>query len=143
MVLLAGPSVKVTLDGLALFNCKHVLEVEHCLFPVSVLCVWAGREPDGLVACGKLDIEPRNDGVDEVAAAGLQLVWKIEGKVSDGAGVQVECDDWGWVSHDGLDVDSVDEGLGHGSFLERSVVETPDVVPDCSLESVSANKMTG
>jgi len=41
---------------------------------VGVLGVGSGGEADGLVAGGELDVEPRDDGMDEVAAARLELV---------------------------------------------------------------------
>ena len=74
VVLLAGLVLQDTADGLAFFDSKHVLEVEDGLFPVCVLCVGAGREADGLVASGKLNVEPGDDGVDKVIAAHLELV---------------------------------------------------------------------
>jgi hypothetical protein len=130
VVLLAGPRVEDTGDVLALLDSEHVLEVEDGLFPVRVLCVRARGELDGLVARGELNVEPRNDGVDEVAAAHLEAKGAVEGQVGDGASVEVEGQDGRGVGDDGLDVDGVDEGLSHGGGLERRVVEAPDVIPD-------------
>lgn len=130
VVLLARSGVEDTGDGLALFDGQDVLEVEDGLFPVGVLCVWAGGELDGLVAGGELNVEPGNDGVDEVAAADFEAVRTVEGEICDGAGVEVEGDDGGGVGDDSLDVDGVDEGLGHGGGFERRVIEAPDVIPD-------------
>ena len=93
MVLVARPGVECACDGLALLDCEHVLEVEHGLFPVRVLGVWAGREADRLVACGELNVEPCDDGVDKVAAADLEREGAVEGEVGDGAGVEVEGED--------------------------------------------------
>lgn len=131
MVLLAGLVLQHSADGLALLDCQDVLEVEHGLFPVRVLCVGASGESDGLVAGSELDIEPGNDGVDEVATTHLELVRQMECEIGDCAGVEIEGDDWRWISDDGLDVNGVDERLRHGGGLERSVVEAPDVIPDC------------
>jgi hypothetical protein len=130
VVLLAWPGVKDTGYALTLLDGQDVLEVEDSLFPVGVLCVGASGELDGLVASGELNVEPRDDGVDEVGAANLQAVRHVEGQVGDGTGVKIESEDGGGVGDDGLDVDGVDEGLGHGGGLERAVVEAPDVVPD-------------
>jgi hypothetical protein len=130
VVLLGGLVLEHTGDGLTLLDGQDVLEVEDGLLPVGVLCVGPSGELDGLVAAGKLDIEPGDQGVDEVVAADLNLVRKLECKICDCALVEVECDDGGGVGDDGLDVNGVDKGLCQGSVLERAVIEAPDVVPD-------------
>ena len=56
----------VSLDG------KHIVQVEHGLLPVRIFRMWASREADWLVALGELNIEPRNEGMDEVVAADFQ-----------------------------------------------------------------------
>jgi hypothetical protein len=136
VVLLARPSVKHTGYSLALLDGQDVLEIKYSLFPVRVLCVWAGRELDRLVASSKLNVEPGDDGVNKVAAANFEAVGHVEGKVGDRACVEIEGEDGRGVGDDGLDVDGVDEGLGHGSGLEGGVVEAPDVVPDWRSMSV-------
>lgn len=130
VVLLGGLVLEHAGDGLALLDGQDVLEVEDGLLPVGVLCVGAGGELDGLVAAGKLDVEPGDQGVDEVVAADLDLVRKLEGKICYCALVEVEGDDGGGVGDDGLDVNGVDKGLCQGGVLERAVIEAPDVVPD-------------
>jgi hypothetical protein len=130
VVLLGGLVLEHTGDGLTLLDGQDVLEVEDGLLPVGVLCVGPSGELDGLVAAGKLDIEPGDQGVDEVVAADLNLVRKLECKICDCALVEVEGDDGGRVGDDGLDVNGVDKGLCQGSVLERAVIEAPDVVPD-------------
>jgi hypothetical protein len=130
VVLLGGLVLEHTGDGLTLLDGQDVLEVEDGLLPVGVLCVGPSGELDGLVAAGKLDIEPGDQGVDEVVAADLNLVRKLECEICDCALVEVEGDDGGRVGDDGLDVNGVDKGLCQGSVLERAVIEAPDVVPD-------------
>jgi hypothetical protein len=130
VVLLGGLVLEHTGDGLTLLDGQDVLEVEDGLLPVGVLCVGPSGELDGLVAAGKLDIEPGDQGVDEVVAADLDLVRKLECKICYCALVEIEGDDGGRVGDDGLDVNGVDKGLCQGSVLERAVIEAPDVVPD-------------
>jgi len=130
VVFLAGFVLELAGDGVTLFDGQDILEIEDSLFPVRVLCVGAGGKANGLVAGGKLNIEPRDDGVNEVVATDLELVGFPESEVGDGAGVEVEGDDGRGVCDDGLDVDGVDERLRHGCRLERGVIETPDIVPD-------------
>ncbi|KFY20163.1 hypothetical protein V493_07733, partial [Pseudogymnoascus sp. VKM F-4281 (FW-2241)] len=86
-VLLVGLVDEDTLDLLALLHGQDLAQVEDGLLPVSVLGVWAGGEANGLVAGGEVDIEPRDEGVHEVVAAGLEDKGGGEGKVGDGAGV--------------------------------------------------------
>lgn len=134
MVLLAGPVLELSNDCLALFDSQYVLQVKHGLLPVRILCVRAGRELDGLVAGGEFNVEPGDDGVDEVWAAHLELVGQAEREVGYGALVQVEGDDWGRVGNDGFEVDGVNERLSHGGGLERGIIKTPDIVPDCACQ---------
>ena len=122
-----------TTDLLSLLDGQDITEVEDSLLPVCVLGVWAGGEADWLVAGGEIDIEPSDDGVDEVVTAGVEEEWGGEGKVGEGALVEVEGEDGGWVGDNGLDLDSVDEWLSESSLLEWGVVETVDVVPEVDL----------
>lgn len=122
-----------TTDLFSLLDGQDITEVEDGLLPVSVLGVWAGREADWLVAGGEIDVEPGDDGVDEVVAAGVEEEWGSEGQVGESALVEVEGQDGGWVGHNGLDLDGVDEWLGEGSLLEWGVVEAIDVVPEVDL----------
>ena len=74
VILLARLVLEDTGDGLILLHGQNVLQVENSLLPVGVLCVGAGGELDGLVAARELDVEPGDQGVDEVAATDLDLV---------------------------------------------------------------------
>lgn len=53
-------------EVLTLFNGDHLADVEDGLFPMCVFCVGTGRESDWFVAGAEIDIEPGNDGMDEV-----------------------------------------------------------------------------
>lgn len=130
-VLVVGADVELALDLLALGDGEDVLEVEDGLLPVRVLGVGAGREADGLVAGREVNVEPGDQGVDEVVAAAGQLEGHVEGQVGDGARVQVEREDGDGLRHGRLDFDSIDQGLGQSGLLEGGVVESVDVVPDC------------
>lgn len=100
---------------------------------MRVFRVGPSRELNRLVALCELDIEPGNDGVNEVISAGVECEGCDEGKVLGLDGVQVEGDNSGGVSDYGLHVDDVNEGLGHGGGFEGSVVEAPNIVPDCLI----------
>ena len=143
MVLLAGLVFQFANNLFALLDGQDVPQVENGLLPVGVFSVWAGGELDGLVASRELDIKPGDDCVDEVGASGLELVGEAEGEVFHGALVQVEGYDGGRVGNDGLEVDGVDEGLGHGGGLERGVIEAPDVVPDYCKGSACGGREAG
>lgn len=138
-VLVVGLHDDAALDLLAVLDGQDVLEIEDGLFPVGVLGVRAGREADGLVAGGEVNVEPRDKGVDKVVALDVEGELLAEGQVGNGASVQVQGQDGRGVGDDGLDVDGVDEGLGEGSLLEGGVVEAVDVIPDYSTR-VSTNQ---
>lgn len=74
VVLLAGLVLENAGNGLTLLDCQHVLQVEDGLLPMGVLGVRSGGELDGLVAASEFDIEPRDQGVNEVVAADLELI---------------------------------------------------------------------
>lgn len=130
-VSVVGLDVQGTLNLLASLHGDHVLEVEDSLLPVGVLGVGAGREADGLVGGGEVDVEPGNKGVDEVIAAGRELEGGGEGEVGNLALVEVQGQDRCGVSNHRLHLDRVNQGLGKSSGLEGAVVKAVDVVPDC------------
>ena len=135
-VAVVGLAEQGTVELLAGLDGEVVVEVEDGLLPVGVLCVGAGAELDGLVAGGELNVEPGDQSVDVVGAADGEGVRKVEGEIGDLAGVEVEGDERSGVGDDSLKVDSIDEGLGESGALEGSVVEAPDVVPDCGLSQL-------
>jgi len=92
--------------------------------------VGTGAEADWLVACGEINIEPCDQCVDEIIAAGIKDERSSKSQVGGCAGVEVEGEDGGGVGNDGFNLDSVDEGLGKSGVLERGVVEAVNVVPD-------------
>lgn len=110
-VLGVGLDLQDARDLLARLDGEHVLEVEDGLLPVGVLCVRAGGEADRLVAGREVDVEPGDEGVDEVVALDGQLEGGGEGQVGRGAGVEVEGEDGHGVGDDRLELDRVDEGF--------------------------------
>lgn len=119
LVLVVGLVLQETLDLFALLDGKNFAEVEDSLFPVSVLCMRASGESDGLVAGGKVDIEPCNQSMDEVITTYVEGKLGAESKVGHGAGVEIERQDGCGISDNSLDLDGVDERLGEGGVLER------------------------
>lgn len=97
---------------------------------MGVLGVGACGKADGLVAGGKLNVEPGDEGVDKVVALAAEREVGAESQVLGLAGVEVEGQNVGRVGDDGLELDGVDEGLGEGGLLEGRVVEAVDIVPD-------------
>lgn len=132
-VLLVGAVVERALNLLSLLDSKHILEVEDGLLPVSVLSVWPSGEADCLVAGGKVNVEPGDKSVDEVIPSGDEVEWAAESQILDRALVKVEGENERWVGNDGLHLDSIDERLRQGGLLERRVVETIDVIPNCDM----------
>lgn len=135
-VLIVGTAAQLAADGLALLDSQDIGQIENSLFPVRVLRVWTGAETDGLVACGEFDIEPGDECMDVVGAADSHLVWQAEVQILGGAGVQIEGEYSAWVRDDCLELDGVDERLGEGGQLERSIVESVDVIPDFTASAV-------
>ena len=71
----------LSFNFLALINSDCAFNVEHCLFPVSVLCVRAGAETDGFVAGSELNVKPRNQSVHEIVATYSEGVWAFKVQV--------------------------------------------------------------
>lgn len=57
---------------------------------MCVFCVWAGRETDGLVAGGEVDVKPCNKCVDKVIASAVENEGGGEGEICSRASVEVE-----------------------------------------------------
>jgi hypothetical protein len=130
LVLVIGLVRQSTFDLLPTFDSKNFLQIEHRLLPVRVFRVWAGRELDRLVACRELNVKPCDDSMDEIATPAVKREVDNKGEILGCDSVQVKGEDAGGISYYGLHVDRVYEGFSHGSGLERSVIEAPDVVPD-------------
>lgn len=92
--------------------------------------MWASGETDGLVAGGEVDVEPRDQGVDEVIAGNRELEGDLESQIVCGALVKIEREDSSRFCDSGLDLDSINKGLGESSGLEGGVVEAINIVPD-------------
>lgn len=105
---------------------------------MRVLGVRARAEPYGLVAGGELDIEPGDEGVDEVVAAAREGEVGGEGQVFGGDFVEVDGQDGDGVGDYGFHLYRVDEGFGERGAFEGGEVEAPDVVPDCGWLSARA-----
>jgi hypothetical protein len=136
-VLLIRHVLQNTSDLFASVYCKNIPQIEDGLFPMRVLGMWSSGELDWLVACGELDVEPGDDGVNEVAAAHIECEGNGEGQVFWLDSVEVEGYDGCRIGDDGFHIDGINEGFGHGCGFERSVVKAPYVVPDCA-KSVNA-----
>ncbi len=97
---------------------------------MCILGVWTGRELDGYVACREVDIEPRNDCVDEITSLRMQLEGGGEGELFGGDVVEIDGEDSAGVGDAGFHFDGVNEGFGKGAVFEGGEVEAVDVVPD-------------
>lgn len=89
------------------------LEVKHDLFPVGVFCVGTGTKSYGFMAAIKADVEPCDEGVNEIVAGGTEFKVGYESEVGDGAGGKVDVEDSVWVCDDGFEVDGIDERFTH------------------------------
>lgn len=130
LVLVVGTVLDAASDSLVLLDGENVTQVEDGLLPVGVLGMRTGGEANGLVACGELDVEPRNQSVDEVAATGSERVRHLEREVGGRDGVKVKGDDWARIGHQRFHLHGVDQGLGESDLLHRAVVEAVNIVPD-------------
>lgn len=126
------------LDDLAFLHSDDFPQVEHSLLPVRVLSMRACREANRLVACGEVDVEPRDEGVDEVGTLAAELVGHLEGEVGGCDGIEIESDKRAGVSDKGLHLDGVDERLRKSGLLHGRIVEAVNVVPDCLRMSALA-----
>jgi len=97
---------------------------------MCVLGVWTGRELDGYMTCREVDIEPRDDCVDEVTSLCVELEGGGEGQLFGGDVVEIDGEDAAGVGDAGFHFDGVDEGFGEGAVFQGGEVEPVDVVPD-------------
>lgn len=130
LVLVIGTVLKLAGNSLRLLNGENITQVEDSLFPVGVLGVGTSGKADWLVAGAELNVEPGNQGVNEVGALRNQTVRNTECEIGRGNSIQVECDDRARVGDQGLHLHSVDQRLGESDLLHRTVVKAVDIVPD-------------
>ena len=89
-----------------------------------------GRESYGLVAGPELDVEPGDQGVNEVAAAHIKGEGGLEGEFFGGDGVEVKSDDSGRIGDYGFHFNSVNQWLSERCSFQRRVVEPVNIVPN-------------
>ena len=131
LVLRVGLVLENSTDRLLFLNSQDIPEIENGLLPVSILGVRTSGESDGLVASSELNIEPRDDGVDEVVTLDGKRVWDFEGQVCWCDCVQIQGEHGAGVRDNSLHFNSIDKGLGEGDVLHGAVVKSINVVPNC------------
>lgn len=96
---------------------ENFAEIEDGLFPVGVLCVRAGRESNGFVAGGEIDIKPCNYSMDKVVSLNVKEELTRVCKVFGCAGVEVEFEDFVGIGNNGFDIDDVHKRFGKCSLF--------------------------
>lgn len=56
----------------SLFDSEDISQVEHCLLPVGVFGMRAGRESYWFVARGEVDVKPSYEGMNEVVPSDVE-----------------------------------------------------------------------
>ncbi len=132
LVPVIGPIRQSSVDDFTLPQGQDLLRIEHRLLPMRVLRMRSGREADRPVTYRELNVEPYNKRVDKVISPCRELEWVAECEIFDFAGIQIEYEHRRWISDDRLHLHGIHQRLGKGDFLERSVVETIDIIPVCN-----------
>ncbi len=97
---------------------------------MCILSVWTSRELDWHMTCCEVDVEPCDDGVDEITSLHMELEGRGESELFGGDVVEINGEDSTGVGNAGFHFDGVDKGFGEGAVFERGKVEAVDVVPD-------------
>lgn len=119
-------------DDLPLAHVQDVVEVDHRLAPVRVLCVGPRREAD--LAVRELHVKVRDEGVHVVVPVRPEREGDlVEGHVREGRRGDVVPLDGAVVGDDRVRGDGVDEGLRDGEALDAAHVEAVDVLPPPDL----------
>ena len=66
----------------------------------------------------------------EVVPTAVKDEGRRECKVGGSAGVEVECQDGGWVGDHSLDFDGVNKRFGESGGFKWAIIEAVDVIPD-------------
>ena len=117
-------------DRLTFFYCQDITQVEDTLFPVRIPRMRTSGEFDGYMAGGKIDVEPCDDSMYEIASLNIEGEWDGECEILKSDGVEVENKDAGWVCNACFEFDSVNEWFRQSSISKRREVEAVDVVPN-------------
>lgn len=133
LVLRIGFVGKEASNHLALLDSEDLTYVEDSLFPMCVFRMWAGGKSDRLVARAEIDIEPCDQGVDEVVPVGPEGELLGECKVCCGNSVEINGEYWARIGDQGFQFDCIDQRLSKSDFLHRRIVEAINVVPDCQM----------
>jgi hypothetical protein len=115
---------------LTLLDSQYITKVEHCLLPMSVLGVGAGREPNGFVTGSKFNVEPCDKSMNEIVALSAETERDSESKFGWRDGIQVESQDWTWICYKCFHFDSINKWFRKRIFFHWRESEAVDVVPD-------------
>lgn len=85
--------------SLFLLNSKHIAQVEYRLLPVGISRMRSGGKANRLVACRKVNIEPRNQRMNEVVALGMERERRFECQLFGGDGVEINGQDWARIGY--------------------------------------------
>lgn len=117
-------------DILALFDSKYFTNIEDSLFPMCVLRVRTSGKPNWFVAGTEINVEPRNQGVNEIVSIAPQIEWLGECQISGRDSVKVDCEDWAGIGDQSFQFHCVDQRLCQGDLFHGRVIEAVNVIPD-------------
>ena len=121
---------QISCHTLTFLHCKYFAKIENSLLPVRIFGMWAGRESNRFVTGGKINVEPGDEGVNEIISLATETVGSGKGEFSSCDRVEIDCEYRTWISDKGFHLDCVDQWLGQSVVFHRREVEAIDVVPD-------------
>ena len=122
---------EVSCNTLAFFDCEDFAEVENRLLPVCIFGVRTGREPNGFVTGSEVDVEPGNEGMDEVVSLATEAERGGKGEFGGCDGIEIDCEHRAWISNQSFEFDGIHQWLGQCILLHWGEVEAIDIIPDC------------
>lgn len=123
MISAVGDASEFAFKDFTLFDGEIFVQIEHCLFPVSVLIKWAGCEAGSLVAFGEFNIKPGHECLDVIISLDLHL--EINGKfqVFGRNRVEIKVQQQRLVSDDLVAINTIDQWFLHCQTANDAHVE--------------------
>ena len=82
------------------------------------------------MAGSKVDIEPGNESMDEIAAPTIQRKGGLKSQIGGRDSVEIDGEDGSGVGNDSFHFDGINKWLGQGAVFQRRKVKPVDIVPD-------------
>ena len=107
LILCVGFVCEIACHTLTFLDCKDFAKIENGLLPMRVFGMRTGREPNRFVTRGKVDIEPGDEGMNEIVSLATEAEGSGKGEFGGCDSVEVDGENRTWIRDEGFQFDCI------------------------------------